>query len=77
MNDRQILEHITDLVDKEHRLRSDAVTADQNAEHLRHVTEQLDPCWDLLRQRRARREFGDAADSASMRPVGTVESYEG
>ena len=28
----------------------------------------LDQCWDLLRQRRARREFGEDPDAAAVRP---------
>ena len=39
-------------------------------------TEQdLDQCWDLLRQRRAKREFGGNADEAEPRSVSTVEHY--
>ena len=44
------------------------------AERIRHLEEQLDQCWDLLRQRQARREFGQTDDS-EVRSVGTVENY--
>jgi hypothetical protein len=37
---------------------------------------ELDQCWDLLRQRRAKREFGDNPDEASVRPPDIVENYE-
>jgi hypothetical protein len=77
MQDKTIYEHITELVDEEHRLRSDASSPQQKAERLKHVAEQLDQCWDLLRQRRARREFGEDADDAGVRDVKTVEGYEG
>jgi len=77
MSDKSILEHITALVSEEHRLRSEAAGADANAERLKHVAEQLDQCWDLLRQRRAKREFGDDPSKAAVRDVGTVERYEG
>lgn len=77
MNDSTILEHITKLVDEEHRLVSDDHAPDDKAERLKQVSEQLDQCWDLLRQRRARREFGQDPDSATVRDVGTVERYEG
>ena len=77
MNDTKILEHITALVDEEHQLRDGAASPGQNAERLRHVAEQLDQCWDLLRQRRARREFGEDPAAAAVRDVKTVEGYEG
>jgi hypothetical protein len=37
---------------------------------------ELDRCWDLLRQRKAREEFGLDPDDASARDTGTVEGYE-
>jgi hypothetical protein len=37
---------------------------------------ELDQCWDLLRQRRALREFGDDPDHARVRPPDIVENYE-
>jgi hypothetical protein len=38
---------------------------------------ELDQYWDLLRQRRARREFGENPGEAHVRPAKTVENYEG
>ena len=73
MSDQSILDHISALIDEEHKLRAGSATP----ERLKHVEEQLDQCWDLLRQRRAKREFGDDPDSAAVRDVGTVERYEG
>jgi hypothetical protein len=77
MSDKSILEHITSLVSEEHRLRSGPGPAEADAGRLRHVTEQLDQCWDLLRQRRAKREFGGAVGEAKLRDAGIVEGYEG
>ena len=77
MSDKSILDHITALVSEEHQLRSEPAKADSNATRLKHVEEQLDQCWDLLRQRRAKREFGDDPAKAAVRDVGTVERYEG
>jgi len=37
---------------------------------------ELDQCWDLLRQRRALREFGKDPDQAAVRPASVVEKYE-
>jgi len=77
MSDKSILEHITALVAEEHKLRADTQAPQTTAARLKHVAEQLDQCWDLLRQRRAKREFGDDPASAAARDVGTVERYEG
>ena len=74
MSDQSILQHINDLVDEENRLRT-AGSAD--AARLKHVEEQLDQCWDLLRQRRAKREFGQDPETAKPRDIGTVERYDG
>jgi hypothetical protein len=77
MSDKSILQHISTLIDEEHKLRSGAASAQEQASRLKHVEEQLDQCWDLLRQRRARREFGQDPAGAQPRDVGTVENYEG
>lgn len=75
MNDKTVLDHINELVEEEHRLRNAGATTDEAAERIRHVTHQLDQCWDLLRQRRAKREFGADPESAKPRDIGTVENY--
>jgi hypothetical protein len=77
MNDKGILDHISELIAEEHRLRDGAGTAVAQAARLKHVEEELDQCWDLLRQRRAKREFGEDPDSAQPRDIGTVERYQG
>jgi hypothetical protein len=76
MSDKSILQHITELVDEEHKLR-DGKAAAQNETRLKQVEVELDQCWDLLRQRRARREFGQDPENATPRDPGTVENYEG
>ncbi|MDB5911894.1 MAG: hypothetical protein JWP22_569 [Ramlibacter sp.] len=77
MSDLTILSHISELVEEEKNLRADHGKPNHNAERLRHVEEQLDQCWDLLRQRRAKREFGENAETASVRDPRTVEGYIG
>jgi hypothetical protein len=77
MDDKTILNHITALIDEEHKLRDGAGAAQEQASRLKHVEEQLDQCWDLLRQRRAKREFGRDPEAATPRDIGTVENYEG
>jgi len=77
MNDSQLIQHISELVDEETQLRAHPDGEGRpDPARLKHLEEQLDQCWDLLRQRRARREFGEDPDSASMRSVDTVERYE-
>jgi hypothetical protein len=79
MDDKQILATISDLIKTEHDLRqqlaSGELTSAQEHERLRSTEEALDQCWDLLRQRRARREFGENPDEAAARPVSEVENY--
>jgi hypothetical protein len=75
MDDRKVMEHIEKLVREEHELLNGP--AGDKAARLKDVSEQLDQCWDLLRQRRAKREFGDDPSSAHVRDKGTVEGYEG
>ena len=77
MNDEGILSRIERLVEEEHALqRLDEEARPKDAhERLSNIEIELDRCWDLLRQRRARREFGQDPDSASERDEGTVEGY--
>jgi Protein of unknown function (DUF2630) len=79
MDDKQILGQIDSLVDEEHELRKrlsdgELSSAEEHA-RLKTVEEALDQCWDLLRQRRARREAGENPEQAAARPVGEVEGY--
>ena len=77
--DRSIHEHITELVAEEKALRDQlsAGTISQGEEHQRlgALEVELDQAWDLLRQRKARSEFGESPDDATERPAGVVENY--
>ncbi|MEU7281829.1 DUF2630 family protein [Streptomyces sp. NPDC045431] len=75
MDNEQILDHIGALVREERALhdRAGALTGDEEA-RLRSLEAQLDQCWDLLRQRRAKEEFGEDPDTATVRPPGD-EAY--
>jgi hypothetical protein len=77
MSDKSILDHINELVEEERALLISAQPPEEKAERLKHLGEQLDQCWDLLRQRRAKREFGDDPEAAQVRDVDTVERYLG
>ena len=80
MSDTDVMNHIEELVAEEHRLLDGAGKGsglDPAAhERLREVRVELDRYWDLLRQRRAREEFGLDPDEASERPADVVEGYE-
>ena len=79
MSDKQIISRVDELVAEEHSLRqrlaSGELSAAEEHERLKHVEEELDQCWDLLRQRRARQSAGQNPDDAAARPVSEVESY--
>jgi hypothetical protein len=72
--DEDIYQRITTLVDEEKVLRENETPEDVT--RLAHLEETLDQCWDLLRQRRALREFGRDPNDANIRDVDTVERYE-
>ena len=80
MNDTEILQHITQLVNEEHELmqRSEEDGGLDEAEHARMkaLEVSLDQCWDLLRQRRARRSVGQNPDGAAVRDPNVVEHYQ-
>ena len=79
MDDLDIVHRISALADEEHALEgSHAGEALSDAEQarMRHIELALDQCWDLLRQRRARRNAGQDPDDATARPEGVVEGYQ-
>jgi predicted nuclease with TOPRIM domain len=80
MEDRDVNGRIDELAREEHELfereaRGEATDADRD--RLRRIEVTLDQCWDLLRQRRARRSAGLDPDEAQVRDAGTVEGYVG
>jgi len=72
MADEELIAHIHRLVEEEHEIRAHE-TPDADRLHAIDVT--LDQCWDLLRQRRAHRDAGQA-DTSDVRPEQTVEGYQ-
>ena len=79
MDDSQVLGRIDELVaeEKELRTRHAAGQITDTDEHarLQALEVELDQCWDLLRQRRAKREYGENPDTAQARSADTVEGY--
>ncbi len=81
MNDSDLRQHISDLVNEEHALRDrlakGEISAAEEHARLQDLETQLDQYWDLLRQRDAKREFGEDPNSAEVRAPRTVEGYIG
>jgi len=79
MDDKEILGRIEELIKTEHELRSrlaaGELSTDEEHAELKAAEEALDQYWDLLRQRRARREFGEDPGDAKERPIPEVENY--
>ena len=80
--DESILDRIEALVQEEHALlareQADAKrdrALEEDRRRLERVSVELDRCWDLLRQRRARRDAGQDPDEAQARDADTVERY--
>ena len=78
MDDTTVLARIHELVDEEKDLRAEhrgkGLVGDDRR-RLETIERQLDQCWDLLRQRRAREEFGEDPNAAQERPTSEVEGY--
>lgn len=78
MDDAEILAQIHGLVEEEKRLRSahsGAGLHGADRARLEQIEERLDQAWDLLRQRRARDEFGEDPSEAHERETRQVEGY--
>ncbi len=83
MSDESITARIERLVSEERELRGreqqdrdDEESLEADRERLHAVELELDRCWDLLRQRRAKEEFDQDPDDAEARSESTVEEYE-
>jgi len=79
MDDAEIVRRIGDLTEEEHRLERNHVgepLTGEKLERLHSLEIALDQCWDLLRQRRARRSAGLNPDDATVRPASVVEGYQ-
>ena len=75
MDEKDILSRIHALVDEEHQLRETAEHTDEQRARIGELEASLDQCWDLLRQWRAKRQYGENPDEASARPEQEVENY--
>jgi hypothetical protein len=78
MKDTTILDSIAALVEREHQLRAgpaDGSAGEDPHPDLIAIEVELDRCWDLLRQRRDKGEFGADPDAAAPRSASVVEGY--
>jgi Protein of unknown function (DUF2630) len=78
MDDNTVLRHISALADEELRLEEAEEGQTPSKEvlaRLHDIDVELDQCWDLLRQRRARRTAGQDPDLAALRSETVVEKY--
>jgi len=79
VEDPEIHGAIDKMVDEEHQLwqrEAAGEATDLDRQRLRALEVSLDQCWDLLRQRRARRDAGQNPDGAELRRPEVVERYE-
>lgn len=80
MADEDVIQRINQLANEEHTLferESSGEASRAERERLREIEVQLDQCYDLLHQRRARRAAGLDPEDAAVRDPGTVEGYVG
>jgi hypothetical protein len=79
VDEKAILGQVDRLIAEEHELRAKVQSGELDSareqERLREVEASLDQCWDLLRQRRAKRQYGEDPDEAAARPEQEVENY--
>ena len=79
MEDPQIHGAIDRMVEEEHQLwerEAAGEATDADRRQLEALRVSLDQCWDLLRQRRARRDAGQSPEGAELRSPEVVERYE-
>jgi hypothetical protein len=80
MEDQRVIDRINELAREEHELfekESSGQVTDAERQRLKRLEVTLDQCWDLLHQRRARRDAGLDPDQAEVRDETTVEGYLG
>ena len=75
--DQKVLDHIKALHDEEQRLYGKDALSDAERHKLQKINIELDQAFDLLRQRRALREYGRDPDEAEERSPNVVEGYQG
>jgi hypothetical protein len=75
MDEKDIMGRIHELVEEERKLREGTDHTDEQRARIQELDTHLDQAWDLLRQRRAKRQYDEDPDEAQPRPESTVEGY--
>lgn len=78
MDDNTVLNRINKLADEELELEEShdgRPATTEELQRLKDIEVELDQCWDLLRQRRARRDAGLNPNDAAVRTEEVVEKY--
>jgi uncharacterized protein DUF2630 len=75
VDEKDIFGRINELVEEEHKLRESGEHTDEERARMSELEAHLDQAWDLLRQRRARRQYGEDPEDAQARPEPQVEGY--
>jgi hypothetical protein len=75
VDEKEIFSRINELVQEEHKLREGGEHTDEQRARIAELEKHLDQAWDLLRQRRAKRETGGDPSEAHARDIDTVEHY--
>jgi hypothetical protein len=75
MDDKDIRSQIHALVEEEHQLRNSTGHTEEQRARITQLEQDLDQLWDLLRQRDAKRQYGEDPDEAKARPEPQVENY--
>ena len=73
--DKDLRGQIEALVEEEHRLRDSPEHTEEQRARLSQIEQERDQLWDLIRQRDAKRQYGQDPDEASPRPEPQVENY--
>jgi hypothetical protein len=80
VDDENVIGRINELAHEEEELWRKASETGEGLEavaedRLKAIGVELDQCYDLLRQRQARREYGQDPEDAEARPAEVVERY--
>lgn len=75
MTDEDLHHRINELAEEERRLRESGEHTDEQRARLAQIGTERDQLWDLVRQRDAKRQYGEDPDTASPRPEPEVENY--
>jgi len=73
-SDSSVLGRIDSLVQEEERLYAKTQLGEEDGQRLSELKVELDQCWDLLRQRRALREFGRIRKQQRFAPPKSLET---